>query len=226
MSIKELPGGLLVVIEGIDGAGKTTLAEGLADWLRGVGAKVATGKEPTRGPWGMQLRDSATAGRLTPEDESRLLILDRRQHVQEFIKPALQRGEIVILDRYFPSMLAYQGAAGLNLEELIEANSFAPQPDVLLLLDIDPEAGLARIRARGDEPNHFETPGNLAAARAIFLSLALQKSVIDASQPLGEVLADAQRDVLLGIAAKMRVGRERDPVVALELAEYLPSLAE
>lgn len=225
MGMKRLPGGLLVAIEGIDGAGKTTVARALESWLVGVGALVLASKEPTRGPWGMKMRESAASGRLSPADERRFLLLDRKQHVEEVIAPALRQGGIVILDRYFPSMLAYQGAAGLDVGDLLIDNDFAPRPDVLLLLDLPPDTGIERIRARGDEPNHFESPESLALARGIFLSLPLDRRVIDASQPIDHVVADAQLAVLAAITDKLRTGRERDPGVALEISDYMPRLA-
>ena len=205
MSGMTIPGGLLVAVEGIDGAGKTTLARLLRDWLEGQGAAVNLGKEPTAGPWGMKLRESAASGRLTPELERDYLLSDRRDHVRDFISPALARDEVVILDRYFPSMVAYQGAAGLSPAALLEANAFAPRPDVLLLLDLPPTEGLARIHARGDQPNAFEDEANLAACRQIFLGLPLPKRVIDATQPIAEVQADAQLAVMLAITDKLRL---------------------
>ncbi|HBN54534.1 MAG TPA: dTMP kinase, partial [Stenotrophomonas sp.] len=149
MTKEHIPGGLLIAIEGIDGAGKSTLARGLADLLEQAGAGVVLSKEPTDGPWGTRLRASAATGRLSPEEEVDLLLRDRRQHVEERVVPALERGEVVILDRYFPSMVAYQGAAGLPVDELLHLNAFAPRPHLLLLLDLPPATGLARIRARG-----------------------------------------------------------------------------
>ncbi len=136
MTIELKPGGLLIAIEGIDGAGKSTLARRLATTLEAAGARVVLSKEPTNGPWGTQLRQSAATGRLSADEEAELLIRDRHEHVDTLIAPALARGDIVILDRYFPSMLAYQGAAGLPLDDLLERNAFAPRPDVLLLLDL------------------------------------------------------------------------------------------
>ncbi|NEL79734.1 MAG: dTMP kinase, partial [Xanthomonas perforans] len=168
MTIELKPGGLLIAIEGIDGAGKTTLARSLATTLEAAGARVVLSKEPTNGPWGTQLRQSAATGRLSADEEAELLIRDRHEHVDTLIAPALARGDIVILDRYFPSMVAYQGAAGLPLDDLLDRNAFAPRPDVLLLLDLPPPTGLARIRARGDAPNHFETQDNLERCRSIF----------------------------------------------------------
>lgn len=78
-----------------------------------------------------------------------MLLRDRRQHVEDLIVPMIGRGAVVILDRYFPSMVAYQGAAGLPVDALLEANAFAPRPDVLLLLDVPPAIGLQRIWERG-----------------------------------------------------------------------------
>lgn len=226
MTPKDVPGGLLIAVEGIDGAGKTTLVQALHQWLSSVGAKVEVSKEPTQGPWGAKLREAAASGRTSAEDERRYLILDRKQHVAELIQPALRRNAIVVLDRYYPSMLAYQGAAGLDVGELLTDNAFAPTPDVLLLLDLDPALGLARIRARGDVPNHFETPDSLTAAREIFLSMDVPKVVIDAALPVEEVIAEAQKRVLLAIANKFRAGgRERDPEVASDVRGYLPAMA-
>ncbi|AXI84060.1 dTMP kinase [Xylella taiwanensis] len=187
-----IPGGMLVAIEGIDGAGKTTLAQTLAVTLRRAGFETVISKEPTNGPWGTLLRQSASTGRFSPEHEVDLLLRDRRQHVEDLIIPVLARGSVVILDRYFPSMVAYQGAAGLPVDALLEANAFAPRPHLLLLLDVPPAIGLQRIWERGNTPNHFETMENLARCRDIFLALELPaKRVIDATSNAQTVLCTA-----------------------------------
>lgn len=202
-----IPGGLLVAIEGIDGAGKTTLARDLAAGLAAHGILVETSKEPTQGPWGTALRQSALQGRLSPEEEVRLLLLDRRQHVEELIKPALAAGAVVILDRYYPSMVAYQGAHGLSVSRLLQDNAFAPAPDLTLLLDLEPSTGLARIRARGDKPNFFETEDNLKRCRAIFLDMQLpSRVVIDASNDAAEVLRTTWKAVIK--AARDKLGQQ------------------
>lgn len=225
MNGKTIPGGLLVAIEGIDGAGKSTLAARLRAGLEEAGAAVLVSKEPTAGPWGMRLRESAATGRLGPIDEVKFLLRDRLQHVAEVIRPALERGEIVILDRYYPSMVAYQGALGYPVDRLLTTNKFAPAPDLLLVLDVDPQTGLERIRARGDAPNHFETLATLRRSREIFLSLDVpNKAVIDASQPEDVVLAEAQLRLYVAIAGKLR-GLCADPVAAVSRIEaFLPPL--
>ncbi|WP_269789597.1 dTMP kinase [Stenotrophomonas sp. Iso1] len=206
---EQIPGGLLIAIEGIDGAGKTTLAHALARVLETAGATVVLGKEPTNGPWGTRLRESAATGRLSPEQEVEFLLHDRRQHVEDVIQPALARGEVVILDRYFPSMVAYQGAAGLPLDEMLHANDFAPRPHLLLLLDLAPEQGLARIRARGDKPNHFETAQNLERCRVIFQQLDLpHKHVVDASQNEAQVLRVAHAAIAEALATRIEDGSD------------------
>ncbi|MBE1160470.1 dTMP kinase [Dyella acidiphila] len=204
MTIGHIPGGLLIAVEGIDGAGKTTVAHALAERLRVHGATVTVGKEPTAGPWGAQLRATAAQGRLSVEEEMRLLLLDRRQHVDEVIKPALERGEVVMLDRYYPSSAAYQGARGIPVEEILQHNAFAPAPDVTLLLDLAPATGLARIRARGDKPNHFETEDNLALCREVFLTMALPSRVIvDATRGADEVLESAWQAIGNTLSVKL-----------------------
>ncbi len=220
-----LPGGFLIAVEGIDGAGKTTLAAALAQMLGHGGAVINVTKEPTRGPWGMRLRESAASGRLTPENEADFLIRDRREHVANLIGPALARGECVILDRYYPSMVAYQGAAGLDINDLMEANAFAPRPDVLLLLDLSPEVGLQRIRARGDVPNAFETTATLEACRRIFLAMDVpNKHVLDASRSAEDVLQAAIWAITLTLADKAR--RTLPPVEAVNaISTMLPDLA-
>lgn len=205
MQQQTLPGGFLIAIDGIDGAGKTTLARRLCAELGHGGTHVVVSKEPTHGQWGNRLRESAASGRLAPLDEVRYLLLDRREHVDTLIAPALVRGGCVILDRYYPSMVAYQGAAGLDTDILLQSNDFAPRADVLLILDLSPAEGLARIRARGDQPNAFETSATLEAARRIFLAMpAPNKHVLDATRSADAVLQDALFIVMAAVADKAR----------------------
>ena len=164
--------GFLIAIEGIDGAGKTTQANLVQSVLQARKLNVMRTKEPTTGHWGQILRDSAMTGRLSLEEEVEVFIKDRQEHVETTIIPALKEGWIVIVDRYYFSSMAYQGSRGMAPEEIMRRNElFAPEPDLLVLIDIDPKIGLERIRTRGDRANHFETTGTLKKAREIFLGI-------------------------------------------------------
>jgi len=191
--LARIPKGLLVAVEGIDGAGKTTFCALAAQYFgeRGVGCVVS--KEPTSGQWGMELRRSAKEGRLSLEDEVELFIKDRREHVGRFIQPALDEGLVVLLDRYYFSSAAYQGARGADPDEIMRRNEeFAPAPDLLLLFDLSPDTGMGRIAKRGDSPNEFETDDGLTRSREIFLALDHPaKRVVNGSAPMLDVLAEA-----------------------------------
>ena len=164
--------GFLVVLEGIDGAGKSTQARTLGERLTARGQRVVLSREPTMGQWGKLLRESAQTGRLSIEEEVELFLKDRREHVNELILPRLREGCVVIVDRYYFSTAAYQGARGLDPQELIRRNEeFAPEPDLLVLFDLPVEDGLSRVRARGDKADHFEQVEALRRVREIFLSI-------------------------------------------------------
>ena len=164
--------GFFVVLEGIDGAGKSTQAKLLGERLTARGQKVVLSREPTMGQYGKLLRESAQTGRLSIEEEVELFLKDRREHVDELILPRLREGCVVIVDRYYFSTAAYQGARGVDPQELIRRNEeFAPEPDLLVLFDLPVEDGLARVRARGDKADHFEQLEQLRRVREIFLSI-------------------------------------------------------
>lgn len=163
---------MFIVFEGIDGTGKSTQAKHLAEHFRKNGRTVTLSREPTDGPWGTLLRNSAETGRLSPEEELETFLKDRKQHVEEVISPALSAGHVVILDRYYFSTMAYQGARGFDPQKIRKDNeAFAPVPDILLILDLDVDTALTRIGSRGDTANEFEQRNNLSRCREIFLSL-------------------------------------------------------
>lgn len=184
--------GLFIVIEGIDGTGKSTQVKRLGEWFEKQGREVVLSREPTDGPWGKKLRESAATGRLSPEDELRYFLNDRRQHVEEKIQPSLAAGKVVILDRYYFSTMAYQGARGFDPQEIRRMNEeFAPVPDLLIILDLDVDTAHQRIDHRGDSTNEFEKKDSLQKCREIFLSLRNEPftRVIDSNGSLDEVAA-------------------------------------
>ncbi|MEN6310898.1 MAG: dTMP kinase [Acidobacteriota bacterium] len=162
--------GILVVLEGIDGSGKTTQARSLLRRLRRRGWQAAFFREPTRGKWGREIKRKAVRdGSLTPEEELALFLKDRRENVERNLRPALAKGKIVVLDRYYFSTNAYQGAKGIDPRRIRRLNeSFAVPPDLVIVLDVEAGAGLARIAGRKTRDELFEREDYLARVREIF----------------------------------------------------------
>jgi dTMP kinase len=162
--------GILVVLEGIDGSGKTTQARSLLRRLRRRGWEAAFFREPTRGKWGREIKRKAVRnGSLTPEEELDLFIRDRRENVERNLKPALERGKVVVLDRYYFSTIAYQGAKGIDPRRIRRLNeAFAVRPDLVIVLDVEAGAGLARITGRRTRDELFEREDYLVRVREIF----------------------------------------------------------
>jgi len=183
---------MLIVIEGIDGTGKSTQARLLAEALRSQSHRVIQSREPTDGPYGTRLRQSATTGRLSAEEELQLFHQDRREHVETRINPALEAGEIVVLDRYFFSTMAYQGVRGFDPAEIRRLNEeFAPLPDLLILLDLPVDVALGRIGVRDGQANEFEQRDALQLCSDIFHSIKDPfVRHIDATRSIDEVHTD------------------------------------
>src|SRR5580698_9231675 len=156
--------GLFITFEGMDGSGKTTQMRRLAAHLRELGRVVLETAEPGGTPIGTKIRrillDSAN-GELCPQAELLLYFASRAQNVDEWIAPALQRGEVVLADRFTDSSLVYQGyGRGLGAESVMALDRIACrglQPHLTLLVDIDAETSLARAHARNAAEPHCET---------------------------------------------------------------------
>lgn len=167
-----IPGGFLLAIEGIDGTGKSTQAKAVARDLEARGLEVVLTREPTNGPWGRKLRESAATGRLAPEDELHAFLEDRTEHVRDLIRPSLAAGRVVITDRYYFSTVAYQGARGFDPADLLRRNeAIAIEPHLLVVMDLDPQVCLSRIGHRDGAGNEFETLAQLNRSREIFLAI-------------------------------------------------------
>ena len=156
-------GGMLIAFEGGEGSGKSTQARKLADWLIERGVAVTVTHEPGATDFGAKVRSillDSGDGSLTPRAEALLFAADRAHHVDTVIRPALDRGEVVITDRYVDSSLAYQGAGrALSVEDIRRLSRWATsglRPDLTVLLDVDPEVGLARARSTGGGPDRLE----------------------------------------------------------------------
>jgi dTMP kinase len=192
-----------ITIEGLDGAGKTTLATALAQELQARGHSVQLLREPGGVEVSERIRalvkDPALA--VTARAEALLYAAARAQLVEQLLRPLLDGGAIVLLDRYVDSSLAYQGAArGLGVEQVREINRFATadlQPERTLLLRISPADGRARQAARAESPDRLEGESGEFFARvaAAYDELAAAESerirVLDAALAPERVLADA-----------------------------------
>ncbi|MCU1549811.1 MAG: thymidylate kinase [Glaciihabitans sp.] len=171
--------GLFITVEGGDGSGKSTQSALLAEWLEQQGRTVVLSREPGGTELGLELRDIVLhrRGHITPRAEALLYAADRAQHIETKIRPALERGEVVLQDRYFDSSVAYQGAGRvLDPNEVRKLSLWATEnllPDLTILLDLDEHLGRDRLKERTkydrleDEEQDFH-----ARVRAAYLELA------------------------------------------------------
>jgi dTMP kinase len=194
--------GLFVTFEGGDGAGKTTQARLLEEWLRDQGRTVLRTREPGGSDVGVLIRDIVLhhRGEVAPRAEALLYAADRAHHIATVVRPALGRGDVVIQDRYLDSSVAYQGAGRvLDADEIRRLSLWAAEgllPDLTVLLDLDPAAGRARREADAKpfdrlESEHDDFHGRV---RAAFLDLAAAEParflVLDAARPAQQLADD------------------------------------
>ncbi len=187
---------MFIAVDGIDGAGKTTLVERLASFLREKGCDPVVTKEPTgESHWGRELRRAAKNGRLSKEQEIKLFHQDRLHHIDAVIRPALEQGKKVITDRYVDSTLAYQGDSPAEGNELYARflEDGVLVPDVTFILRCPVKIGLDRIAKRGNgDKSTFETIDTLEKARKIFESRRGKNYVfIDASRTVESTVSQA-----------------------------------
>jgi len=191
--------GVFITLEGGDGSGKTTQAELLRDWLATEGRTVVRTREPGGTEVGVEVREIVLhhRGDITPRAEALLYAADRAHHVATVVRPALERGEVVIQDRYIDSSVAYQGAGRvLDPEAVRGISDWATDgltPDLTILLDLDADSARGRLdeaRTRYDrleaEASEFHD-----RVRAAYLELARAEPgrflVVDASRPVDEI---------------------------------------
>ncbi|MBA3020063.1 dTMP kinase [Propionicimonas sp.] len=198
MSLTQPAEGIFVVFEGGDGVGKSTQTRLLADWLTQQGREVVVTLEPGGTELGSVLRDlvlNPKWGDVSPRAEALMYAADKAQHLYEVVLPALRRGAVVISDRYVDSMLAYQGAGrDLDADRVEQIARWATKdllPDLTVLLDLDPELGVAsiaqkdRLEGAGQQLHH--------RARQFFLDLAQRDPqhylVLAARDPIEQIAA-------------------------------------
>ena len=208
--------GKFLTLEGGEGAGKTTLIRTLESWLKDRGIEVVMTREPGGTPGAEQLRDILLKGatdRWSPVTEALLMYAARVDHVERLIEPALARGAWVISDRFADSTMAYQGTAGgVPVERIRQLHAAALgdfNPDLTLILDLDPRTGLERTVSRGEDATRFERfdADFHARLRQAFLDIAVREPercmVLDAGKPPEAVAATARAAIenRLGVPA-------------------------
>lgn len=203
--------GLFISFEGIDGSGKSTQARRLAEALRGLGRSVTLTREPGGSAGAEDIRRLVLEGatdRWSAETEILLFTAARRDHLEKTIRPALARGDVVITDRFADSTRVFQGITRGDLTATVDALHglmIGVEPDLTLLIDLDPAEGLARATARAGAEMRFEDMGLAfqTRARAGFLDLARRHArfrVIDGTPDADEV-AQAVLDAVLATQA-------------------------
>lgn len=198
--------GIFIVIDGIDGSGKSEIVKILHNYLfSNKKYRILTTREPTNGIYGKQIREMLRKEK-DPKSNSKklmeLFIKDREEHLKNTIEPFLKSSNrhelnIVLCDRYYYSTIAFQGAQGLDIKDLIAKNKKFKKPDIAFILDVEPSVALERIAYR--EKEKFEQLDFMKKIRENFLKLPkLLKDnikIIDSSRSLKEVFDDVRREI-------------------------------
>jgi len=196
--------GLFIVVDGIDGSGKTQIVKMLHEYItsKNKSYRILTTREPTDGIYGKTIRnmlkeenDPKSNGRKITE----LFVKDRQWHLKNEIGPFLKKSgnAVVLCDRYYYSTIAFQAAQGINVNELIAKNKGFRKPDIAFILDVEPAAALKRIEYRQKEK--FEKLGFMRKIRANFLKMPKLLSdnikIINSSRQLKDVFDSVKKEV-------------------------------
>ena len=162
---------MLINLEGIDGCGKSTQSQFLMGEFEKNNEKTILPKEPTNGKYGRKLWEMLS-GKIeaTTEEILELFVMDRKEHVDQKINPALNEGKIVLMDRYYYSTMAYQAAAGIDVKRIRKDNEFAPKPDIVLVFDLPADLAMKRVRGHS-VADVFEKEEHLEKVRKAYLNL-------------------------------------------------------
>ncbi len=191
--------GVFITLEGGDGSGKTTQAELLREWLATEGRTVVRTREPGGTEVGVEVREIVLhhRGDIAPRAEALLYAADRAHHIATVVRPALERGDVVIQDRYIDSSVAYQGAGRvLDPEEVRSLSLWATEgllPDLTILLDLDADAARGRLDEARTRYDRLEAEASEfhARVRAAYLAIAEAEPdrflVVDASAPVDDI---------------------------------------
>jgi len=184
---------LFIVFEGIDGSGKSTQAAMLNDYFNSNNINSTLMMEPSNGKWGREIRNILKGDVVPPaEEQLKLFLLDREDDAETNISPALESLQSIVMDRYYYSNAAYQGAMGLDPEFILEENRKRnfPEPDRIYFIDILPETAMERISVRNGSGQReiFEKQSFLEKVRDIFISMKDEKFIpVDGSGSAEEI---------------------------------------
>lgn len=185
--------GKFIVIEGLDGSGKSVQVDLLVDFLQKSGKEVILTKEPTIDSGAGRKIKQVLKREIVMDDPlelQKLYVQDRSEHLKNKIIPALQEGKYVVSSRYYFSTFAYGAASGLNMDELIELNKNFLQPDITIIIDVPAESCIKRIGGRGEPKEYFEELEKLQKIREFYKSFPnrfKQAILINGERPIEEV---------------------------------------
>jgi dTMP kinase len=180
----------LIVFEGIDGAGKTTVSRKIVEILSSKGFKTFYTREPSDSPFAQLLNDLKTKIDTGPIIDALAMSLDRAFHMMNEVEPRLAEGYVVVMDRYYHSTIAYQGAMGADIKWIRDINRVFRRPDIAFYLDVSVETAMRRIRDKKSRWPFYEFKDFLSKVRDIYLRLVEENELIyvDAERDLNDVI--------------------------------------
>jgi len=193
--------GKFIVVEGLDGSGKSSQVDLVVDLLKKSGKEVILTKEPTMdSEAGRKIKQALRKEIVVePMELQKLYVQDRKEHLENKVIPALKEGKFVVSSRYAFSTFAYGYSDGLNVDELVEMNEGFLLPDLTVIVDVDPESCVKRIEGRGEPKELFEQKEKLTRVNEIYKRLPAMFDnvvIINGERPISEVFEDIKKEII------------------------------